>query len=73
MYIKFKDKAEAKRYDKRLIENIRYISKKNDWSAMVMVCISNIKGSSSFVYNEHTGKVGRPRKIKEYILEKKNI
>lgn len=63
--IKFKDKAEAKRYAKRLIENIRYISKKNNWSATAMVCISNIKGSSSFVYNEHTGKVGRPRKIKE--------
>ncbi|MGN1342821.1 MAG: hypothetical protein ACI4VL_06515 [Bacilli bacterium] len=63
--IKFKGKEEAKRYAKRLIEKIRYICKKKGWSATAMVCISNTKGSSSYVYFEHNGKVGRPKKVKE--------
>lgn len=45
LQIKFKDKYEAYKYAKRLIEHIRYVCKvkaKNGWSAEAMVCISNI-------------------------------
>lgn len=63
--IKFNDKEEAKRYAKRLIEFIRYYSKKKGWAAEAMVCISNIKGNSSYIHYEHTGKVGRPKRVIE--------
>lgn len=62
--IKFKDKDEAYRYAKRLIEKIRYISNKKGWSAEAMVCISNIKGNSTYQYYEHSGNVGRPKRVK---------
>lgn len=71
--IKFKDKDEARRYAKRLIEKIRYICKKKNWSATVMVCISNTEGNSTYVHYEHTGKVGRPKKVKEIHPYKSNI
>ena len=71
--IKFKDKDEARRYAKRLIEKIRYICKKKNWSATAMVCISNTEGNSTYVHYEHTGKVGRPRKVKEIHPYKSNI
>lgn len=66
--IKFKDRDEAYKYAKRLKEFIRYTCKKNakkGWSAEAMICISNTKGNSSYVHYEHTGKVGRPKKVKE--------
>lgn len=71
--IKFKDKNEARRYAKRLIEKIRYICKKKNWSATAMVCISNTEGNSTYVHYEHTGKVGRPKKVKEIHPYKSNI
>lgn len=71
--IKFKDKEEARRYAKRLIQKIRDICTKKGWSATAMVCISNTEGSSSYIYHEHTGKVGRPRKVKEVYPYKDNI
>ena len=71
--IKFKDKDEARRYAKRLIEKIRYICKKKNWSATAMVCISNTEGNSTYVHYEHTGKVGRPKKEKEIHPYKSNI
>ena len=71
--IKFKDKEEARRYAKRLIEKIRYICKKKNWSATAMVCISNTEGNSTYVHYEHTGKVGRPKKVKEIHPYKSNI
>ena len=76
LQIKFKDKDEAYKYAKRLIEHIRYVCKikgKDGWSAEAMVCISNIKGNSCFVRYEHNGKRGRPRKIKEYYSNKVNV
>lgn len=63
--IKFKDKEEAIRYAKRIIEKIRYICNKKGWSATAMVCISNIKGNSCYTYYEHNNKVGRPKKVKK--------
>lgn len=71
--IKFKDKDEARRYAKRLIEKIRYICKKKSWLATAMVCISNTEGNSTYVHYEHTGKVGRPKKVKEIHPYKSNI
>lgn len=73
--IKFKDKDEAKRYAKRLIEKIRYICKKKNWTATAMVCISNIEGNKTLAHYEHSGKVGRPKKVKEVSLpyKSKNI
>ena len=71
--IKFKDKDEARRYAKRLIEKIRYICKKKNWSTTAMVCISNTEGNSTYVHYEHTGKVGRPKKVKEIHPYKSNI
>lgn len=71
--IKFKDKDEARRYAKRLIEKIRYICKKKNWLATAMVCISNTEGNSTYVHYEHTGKVGRPKKVKEIHPYKNNI
>lgn len=71
--IKFKDKDEARRYAKRLIEKIRYICRKKNWSATAMVCISNTEGNSTYVHYEHTGKVGRPKKVKEIHPYKSNI
>lgn len=62
--IKFKDKEEARRYAKRLIEKIRYICNRKKWSATAMVCISNIKGNSCYSHYEHNSKVGRPKKVK---------
>jgi len=62
---KFKDKEEAYRYAKRLIEYIRYISKKNadkGWSAQAMVVSSNLKKDVSTLRYEITGKRGRPKK-----------
>lgn len=71
--IKFKNKDEARRYAKRVLEKIRYICKKKNWSATAMVCISNTKGNSTYVHYEHNGKVGRPRKVKEVHPHKSNI
>ena len=62
---KFKDKEEAYRYAKRLIEYIRYISKKNadkGWYAQAMVVSSNLMKDVSMLRYEITGKRGRPRK-----------
>lgn len=70
--IKFKDKEEAKRYAKRLIEKVRYICNKKGWSASAMVCISNTMGNKTLAHYEHTGKVGRPRKVREVMLADKN-
>lgn len=61
---RFKDKEEAFRYAKRLREVIKYNCKKRNWSAQAIICISNIKGSSSFIYLEQNGKVGRPKKVR---------
>lgn len=71
--IKFKDKDEARRYAKRLVEKIRYICRKNNWSATAMVCISNTEGNKTYIHYEHSGKVGRPKKVKEALLPYKNI
>lgn len=71
--IKFKDKEEARRYAKRLIEKIRYVCNKKEWSATAMVCISNTEGNSTYIHYEHNNKVGRPRKIKEIYPHKSNI
>lgn len=65
----FKDRNEAYIYAKRLREYIRYICKKNalnGWSAQAMICISNTRGNTLYQYYEHTGKVGRPRKVKDF-------
>lgn len=71
--IKFKDKEEARRYAKRVLEKIRYVCKKKNWSATAMVCISNTEGNSTYVHYEHNGKVGRPRKVKEVHPHKRNV
>lgn len=71
--IKFKDKEEARRYAKRLIEKIRYICNKKEWSATARVCISNTEGNSTYTHYEHNNKVGRPRKIKEIYQHRSNI
>ena len=73
--IKFKDKEEAYKYAKRLVEFIRYTCKKKkekNWSAQAMICISNTRGNNSYVYYEHNGKVGRPKKIKSIHKFKEN-
>lgn len=70
--IKFESKEEAYRYAKRLIEFIRYTCKKNKWLGQALICISNTKGSSSYVYYEHSGKVGRPKIVKEKYLGREN-
>ena len=62
---KFKSKEEAYRYGKRLKEFIRYSCNKYNWAAQALICISNIKGSSSYLYFEHNGKIGRPKKKRE--------
>ena len=62
---KFKDKEEAYRYAKRLIEHIRYVCKKNakkGWYAQAMVVVSNLKKDASRLKYENSGKRGRPRK-----------
>ncbi len=71
--IKFKDRDEAYKYAKRLIEKIRYICNKKNWSATAMVCISNTEGNSAYTHYEHSGKVGRPKKVKEIYQHKENI
>ena len=71
--IKFKDKEEAMRYAKKIIEKIRQTCKKKNWSATAMVCISNTKGNTAFLYYEHSGKIGRPRKAKDKFLYKGNV
>lgn len=71
--IKFKDRDEAYKYAKRLIEKIRYICNKKNWSATAMVCISNIEGNSTYIHYEHSGKVGRPKKVKEIHPHRENI
>ncbi len=70
--IKFKDKDEARRYAKRLVEKIRYICKKKNWSATAMVCISNTEGNKTYIHYGHSGKVGRPKKVKEVLLPYRN-
>ena len=71
--IKFKDKEEAIRYAKRIIEKIRYICNKKSWSATAMVCVSNTKGNSCYSHYEHNNKVGRPKKVKKLYPHKSNI
>lgn len=61
---RFESKEEAIKYAKRLREFIRYNCKKRNWSAQAIICVSNIKGNSSFIYFEQNGKVGRPRKAR---------
>ena len=66
---KFKHRNEAYKYAKNLREYIRYVCKKNavnGWSAQAMICISNTRGNTLYQYYEHTGKVGRPRKVKDF-------
>ena len=73
--IKFKDREEAYKYAKRLVEFIRYTCKKKkekNWSAQAMICISNTRGNSSYVYYKHNGKVGKPKKIKSIHKFKEN-
>jgi len=70
--IKFKDKEEARKYAKRVLEKIRCICKKKNWSATAMVCISNTEGNKTLTYYEHSGKVGRPKKVKEAYLPYRN-
>lgn len=70
--IKFKDKYEARKYAKRLVEKIRYICKKRNWSATAMVCISNTAGNKTYTHYDHSGKVGRPKKVKEALLPYRN-
>ena len=61
--IKFKDKEEARRYAKRLIEKIRYICNKKEWSVPAMICISNTDGNSTYTHYEHNNKVVRLKKL----------
>ena len=70
---KFKSKEEAYRYGKRLKEFIRYSCNKYNWAAQALICISNIKGSSSYLYFEHNGKIGRPKKKRENFEIKINV
>lgn len=64
---KFKDKDEARRYAKRLIEFIRYTCNNNkSWSAEAMVVISNTRGNTNYTYYKHDGNVGRPKRVKEF-------
>lgn len=62
---KFKDKEEAYKYAKRLIQKIRYVCKvKADkgWYAQAMVVTSNLRKDVSTLRYKITGKRGRPRK-----------
>lgn len=62
---KFKDKEEAYKYAKRLIEHIRYLCSKNAdraWYAQAMVSTSNMKKEVSQLRYINSGKVGRPKK-----------
>lgn len=62
---KFGSKEEAFKYAKRLREHIRYICEKKadkGWYAQAMIVISDTRGSTSYVYYEQNGKVGRPKK-----------
>lgn len=62
---KFKDKEEAFRYAKRLIEHIRYICHKNakkGWYAQAMIVSSDLRKDASRLKYEISGKRGRPRK-----------
>lgn len=64
---KFASEKEAFNYAKRLKEYIRYLCKKKiNWQCEAMIVVSNIKGSCGFIYNEHNGKVGRPKKVREF-------
>ena len=54
---RFESKEEAIKYAKRLREFIRYNCKKRNWSAQAIICVSNIKGNSSFIYFEQNGKL----------------
>lgn len=71
--IKFKNRDEAYKYAKRFIQKVNETCKKKNWSATAMVCISNTEGNSTYVHYEHTGKVGRPRKVKEVHPHKSNV
>lgn len=71
---KFEDKKVLERLQKDIIDKFYYeCHKHNDYKAQVMVGVSNInpryvKG----IYNEKTGKRGRPKKIKD-LIEDNNI
>ena len=67
--IEFKTENEAKKYAKRLKEAIRYICIKNkdkSYLAQVMIVVSNNRGDCGNVYYKHNGKVGRPKKERDY-------
>lgn len=69
---KFKDKEEAYKYAKRLIEHIRSLCKKNanrGWYAQAMVTTSNMKKEVSQLRYINSGKVGRPKK-ELYLFDK---
>lgn len=71
--MKFKDREEAYRYMKRLIEHIRYVCKKNankGWLAQAMIVSSNLKSDVGKLKYENRGKRGRPPK---YIDISENI
>lgn len=59
---RFESKEQAFKHAKRLRKFIRYNCKKRNWATETIISISNIKGSSSNIYLEQNGKVGRPRK-----------
>ena len=70
--IKFESMKEAYRHGKNLKSFIEYTCKKNNWLGQAIICISNTKGNSSYVYYEHSGKVGRPKRVKEKYLGTEN-
>lgn len=70
---KFKDREEAYRYMKCLIEHIRYVCKKKankGWLAQAMVVSSNLKSDVGKLKYDNRGKRGRPPK---YIDISENI
>jgi hypothetical protein len=70
---KFKDRGEAYRYMKCLIEHIRYVCKKNankGWLAQAMVVSSNLKSDVGKLKYDNRGKRGRSAK---YIDISQNI
>lgn len=59
---KFETIEEAVRFQKRLIEFIRYTCKKKQWSCQAIIGVSDLKSyATNAVHHEKTGKVGRPR------------
>lgn len=68
---KFKNKEDAERLQKNIIDKFYYECNKNkDYMVQAIVGVSNINGKYvNGIYNKKNGKIGRPKKIKDVMEE----